>query len=130
MVDEEALEYYKKIEMNNEELIKNIYMTVIEDGITQYKDMYESEGVSEPTTDYGKCVSELYHLFNEKQKDMFMVILKQIMIDTISHVFGLLDGCTSLYGGGYVEAEIKINGLSTEEELQDTFLRFIEENPN
>ena len=48
------------------------------------------------------------------------------MIDTVSHVFGILDGSSTLSGGN-LEIEIKINGKSTENELQDTFLGVDEE---
>ena len=51
------------------------------------------------------------------------------MIDTISSVFGILDGSSTLSGGDF-EFEVRINGISTEDDLQDTFLGFVEENIN
>lgn len=56
-----------------------------------------------------------------------MKIIKQIMIDTISGVFGALDGSSTLIGGE-LECEVKINGVITENELQDIFLDFVETN--
>lgn len=113
----------------NEEFIKNLYKTIIEDGRSIYKDLYENTEVTEQTVDYWKNALELYHSFNENQQNMFMDIVKQTMIDTISSIFGILDGSSTLSGGDF-EFEVKINGFSTECELQDTFLRFVEENPN
>ena len=43
------------------------------------------------------------------------------IIDTVSSVFGILDGSSTLSGGN-LEFAIKINGISTENELQDSFL--------
>lgn len=44
-------------------------------------------------------------------------------------VFGVLDGASTLSCGDF-EFEVRINGISTEYELQDTFLEFVEENIN
>ena len=52
-----------------------------------------------------------------------------IMIDTISSVFGILDGSSTL-GDGKWEFDVKINGVDIEDELQDTFLEYVEENLN
>lgn len=114
---------------NNENFVKSIYKTLVEDGKDIYKDLYENTKVSEKTVDYWKNALELYHSFDDKQKDVFMNIVKQTMIDTISSVFGVLDGSSTLSGGDF-EFEVRINGISTEDELQDTFLELVEENDN
>lgn len=49
------------------------------------------------------------------------------MIDTISGVFGVLDGSSTLKDGEF-ECEVKINGVITKNELQDFFLDFVETN--
>mgnify|MGYP006876766452 CR=1 FL=1 len=59
-------------------------------------------------------------------KKVFINIIKHIIIDTISSVFGILDGSSTLSGGN-LDFEVKINGISTENELQDTFLEIVEE---
>ena len=113
----------------NESFVKSIYKTLVEDGKDIYKDLYENTKASEKTVDYWKNALELYHSFDDIQKDVFMNIVKQTMIDTISSVLGVLDGSSTLYGGDF-EFEVRINGISTEDELQDTFLEFVEENNN
>lgn len=54
-------------------------------------------------------------------------ILKNVIIDTTSNVFGILDGSSTLNGGD-MDIKVEINGQDSEDELQDTFLEFIEEN--
>jgi cytoplasmic iron level regulating protein YaaA (DUF328/UPF0246 family) len=66
---------------------------------------------------------KLYQSFNEDQK---INIIKHIIIDTISSVFGILDGFSTLSGGN-LDFEVKINEISTENELQDTFPEIVEE---
>lgn len=111
----------------NEEFVKSVYETVVEEGKNIYKDLYENTEVTERTVDYWKNALELYCSFDDRQKMVFFDIIKQTMIDTISSVLGVLDGSSTLSGGDF-EFEVKINGISTEDELQDTFLAFVEEN--
>ena len=113
----------------NENFVKSIYKTLVEDGKEIYRDLYDNTKVTEGTVDYWKNALELYHSFDDKQKDVFMNIVKQTIIDTISSVFGVLDGSSTLSGEDY-EFEVRINGISTEDELQDTFLGFVEDNIN
>ena len=118
----------EKITMN-EEFVKNIYKTIIEDGKIMYKDLYDNTEVTKRTIDYYKNALELYHSLNDNQKNVFMDVIEQTMIDTISHIFGIFDGSSTLSGNS-MEFDIKINGVSTEYELQDYFLDFVENHNN
>lgn len=111
----------------NEEFARSIYETVVEEGKNIYKELYENTEVTEKTVDYWKNVLALYHSLDEKQRNVLIDIVQQIMIDTVSSVFGILDGSSTLSGGEF-EFEVKINGISTEDELQDAFLEVAEEN--
>lgn len=108
-----------------EEVMKSIYKTIVEDGCNVYKDLYENTEVTNRTTDYWKSVLVLYHSLGDEQKTVFMEIIKQTIIDTISSIFGILDGSSSLSGEN-CEFKVKINGISTDDELQDAFLEIVE----
>ncbi|MCM1499073.1 MAG: hypothetical protein NC124_11475 [Clostridium sp.] len=110
----------------NEEFVKEIYETIVKEGESIYKELYENTEVTERTIAYWKNALELYHSFENVQKSVFMDIIRQTMIDTISSVFGILDGSSTL-GDGSFEFDVKINGVDTEDELQDTFLGYVEE---
>ena len=110
----------------NEKFIKSIYKTIVEEGRETYRDLYENTKVTEQTVDYWKRALELYHSFDNIEKKVFIDIIEQTIIDTLSSVLGVLDGSSSLDGINF-EFDVKINGVSTEDELQDVFLGFIEE---
>lgn len=114
----------------NEEFVKSIYVTIVEDGEKIYKELYENTQVTERTVDYWKNALELYHSLDSNQKEIFVDIVKHIMIDTISGIFGVFDGSSTLSGDDNFEIDIKINGVDTENELQDAFLEYVEENIN
>ncbi len=110
----------------NEKFVKDVYKSVIEDGKNIYKDLYENTKITKKTVDYWKNALELYRSFDDKQKNVFMNIVTHTMIDTVSSVLGILDGSSTLPTDNF-DFEVKINGISTKNELQDTFLGFVEE---
>lgn len=114
----------------NEEFVKSIYGTLVEDGGKIYKELYENTQVTERTVDYWKNALELYHSLDRNQKEIFIDIVKHTTIDTISSIFGVFDGSSTLSGDDDFEISIKINGVDTENELQDAFLEYVEENIN
>ena len=110
----------------NKEFVKEIYKTLVEEGIRTYKEIYEKTDVNEQTISYWREAINLYNTFDDSEKDIFSGILKQTIIDTISSTFGILDGSSNL-SGTKLEFDIKINGMNTEESLQDAFLEVVEE---
>ena len=109
----------------NEEFVKKIYKTIVEEGVTTYRDLYDNTTINKNTVEYWKKALELYYTFDIAQKEIFFDVIKQTIIDTISSVFGVLDGSSSLLDGNF-NFDIKIDGNTTRNELQDTFLMLIE----
>lgn len=109
----------------NEEFIKRLYDTIIIDGLEIYKNQFQNTALSEKTFEFTRKSLELYSDLSDEQKKFFFEILRVIMIDTISGVFGIFDGSSTLNDGN-MDVHITINGEDTEEELQDCFLEYIE----
>ena len=109
----------------NEKFVEKIYKTIVEDGVGEYKNLLDNTALKNATDKYWINALELYEKLTSEEKEKMLLI----MIDTISSVFGILDGSSTLSGGDF-EFEVRINGISTEDELQDTFLGFVEENIN
>lgn len=110
----------------NEEFIKRIYETVVNENMEIYEKQFKMNVKTGNISNYTKGTLEIYAMLSEEQKQLFMKILRNIIIDTISNVFGILDGSSSLVGGN-MEIKVEINGHDTEDELQDTFMEFVEE---
>lgn len=51
--------------------------------------------------------------------------MKVVIIDAVSEVFGIFDGSSTLQGGD-LDISITIDGKDTENELQDSFLEYVE----
>lgn len=115
----------------NEVFVKAIYRTIIEGNLASYKEMYEERldhaklGKSEIDV-YWKKQDEFYNKLNSEQKEVLMLMMKQTMIDTISHVFGIIDGSSGLVDAE-VEPTLLLDSIDSEGDLQDLFLAYIED---
>lgn len=108
-----------------EEFIKRLYDTSIVDGLDIYKNQFNNTVITDKTTEFTKKALDMYHSLTNNQKEVFFDVLKITMIDTISLIFGVLDGSSTLNGGD-MDIKMFISGEDTDEELQDTFLEYVE----
>lgn len=111
----------------NEEFIKNLYKTLVVDGVKDYQDLLENTDHRNATDKYWISSLELYERLSTEEKEKMLKFAELIIIDTISSIMGIFDGSSTLSGDG-LEFDIKINGINTANELQDVFLEYVEEN--
>ena len=105
---------------------KKMYETVIKGGAKDYKTLFANSS-SDSGCGYWHELRSFYDELDEERKDILFNFVEIVMIDTVSHVLGILDGSSSLAGGGFFEPEIKINGEDMVCDLQDSFLAYVEE---
>ena len=113
----------------NEKFVEKIYKTIVEDGVDEYKNLLDNTALKNATDKYWINALELYEKLSSEEKEKILKFAEFIMIDTISSVFGILDGSSTLAEETF-EFDVMINGISTENEIQDTFLGFVEDNIN
>lgn len=110
----------------NEKFIEKLYKAIIKDGIDEYKDLLGNTNLEDATDKYWEKSLDLYKSLTADNREKMLKFAELVMIDTISNIFGVLDGSTSLPEESF-ECKVSINGNSTENELQDTFLAYVED---
>lgn len=110
----------------NEKFIEKLYKTIIKDGIDEYKDLLGNTNLEDATDKYWEKSLDLYKSLTADNREKMLKFAELVMIDAISNIFGVLDGSTSLPEESF-ECKVSINGNSTENELQDTFLAYVED---
>ncbi|MEH7402651.1 transposase [Gottfriedia acidiceleris] len=115
--------------MTNAEFVKNIYQSVVKEGLSEYEDVFVNTETKDATDPYWKDALNFFAELTDDNKKMLFKIIEQVQVDTVSHVLGVFDGVCSISDDEY-EIEMKING---EEELlngdlQDLFLEYVEDN--
>ncbi|GMA98778.1 hypothetical protein [Pelosinus sp. IPA-1] len=110
----------------NKVFIKGIYKTVVEENKELYKDLFNNTTIDKRTDEYWKQSLNLYNNLSKDNKEALMNIIEQTMIDTISNIFGIIDGSSTLNGCN-IKTKLLLDGKDTDGELQDTFLEYVEE---
>ena len=112
----------------NVEFIKSLYDSIVEENIQLYQEEFSNTVDSNEVLDeYWGKVLNFYEDLSEERKEILMSIIKQTIIDTISNVLGIIDGSSTLNDCD-LEPKLLLDNKDTENELQDTFLAYIEEN--
>ena len=111
----------------NQEFVKAIYDTVIKEGIDEYKDLYETVEVDSSMDANWKNAITLYQDSNPEEKETLLKMMEQTMIDTVSHMLGIIDGSSTL-NDSELEPKLLLDSQDTENELQDSFLELVELN--
>ncbi|WP_214730070.1 hypothetical protein [Exiguobacterium sp. s168] len=116
-----------------EEFVQAVYRTVVKEGMADYKDIYEEE-VDPNVNDYTACIA-FYQQSSEADQKRMRQMMEQTIIDTVSHVFSIIDGSSGL-SGSELEAKLalvrvdeagdSVETVETDGALQDAFLGYIE----
>ena len=109
------------------EKVEIIYENIVEEGMETYKQLYEETKITDRTIVFWRNAIKLYEKLDSNEKEIFFDIIEQVIIDTTSSIFGILDGSSSIAGGGTLETDIKIDNLDTKQNLQDYFLEIVQQ---
>lgn len=104
---------------------EKMYRTVVIEGMNIYKELYDNPELSHLRK---KGFIDLYNKLTEEEKCIYYDNVRDILIDTTSHILGILDGICSLEEGGCFESKVTIDGEDMENDMQDSFLAYIQEN--
>jgi hypothetical protein len=112
--------------MSDKEFIRGIRREVIARNLQIYRDMFartRSEDASDP---YGKAALQFFHELDDVGKEVLFSIIRQVMVDTTSNLFAILDGVSGIPGqdGTF---EVRLGNKDFAGSLQDQFLAAEEE---
>ncbi len=109
--------------MNSEVFVNKVRNAVIENNSDADKELFESTSIESATDPYWRRVLGLYRSMNAEQQTILLEAMRQVRVDTVSEIFGILDGSSALEGPREdfslttTSDRQKINGS-----LQDLFL--------
>jgi hypothetical protein len=112
--------------MKDQTFVTRIWASVVEEAMRSYtKALKESEP---PTDEYWTALRQLYDTLSPAQKKVLLAIMRQVAIDTVSHLFGILDGSSSIRGR-FEDFDLihRSSATKLDGDLQDLFLEIAEE---
>ena len=92
----------------NEKFVQRVYSTAVKGNIDIYKDLFNNTNENENTDTYWKNALRLYNSLDAEQRERFFDILKMVITDSVSTLFGIIDGSTTLKGGSLKEGHFQI----------------------
>lgn len=107
--------------MTPNEFVGFLQKDIVEDNTAIYRGLFEKTSDLEATDPYWKKALGLYHALTAEQKAVFFDVVRQITVDAVSNVLGVIDGVNSLTGIGG-EFELKFKGAKLNGDLQSLFL--------
>jgi len=109
--------------MKAEEFTAQIKSAIIEANTAIYRDLFEN--TKSATDPYWVRALALYNALDASQRSVFMEVVRQTAIDSVSNVFAVVDGVTQLEGqDGNIRFSCGDDELTGE--LQDRFLEQFE----
>jgi hypothetical protein len=78
--------------MTKEEMIAGLKKRVIDSNLQGYIDMFNEAKVDSKSDDYWINATNFYGELDEKRKEIFFSIVKQIQIDMLAEILAYLDG--------------------------------------
>ena len=109
--------------MTPESFVSQVRSAVVQHNVTIYKDLFESTTPESASDTYWKRALTLHRSLSDGDRAVLFEIMRQVTVDTVSNLFGLLDGASALEGPREVFVltsqpdDRKLNG-----NLQDLFL--------
>lgn len=114
--------------MNPDDFVAQLRKAIIEDNLAIYRDLFESTNAEDASDPYWIRSLSMYAKLDEAGKTVLFQVIRQVMTDTLSNVFAILDGVSNLEGQ---EGEFHLTLGESEEQLngglQDCFLAMEED---
>ncbi|MEI7767572.1 MAG: transposase [Phycisphaerae bacterium] len=112
--------------MNDRDFVAGVRKEVLDANLQIYRQMFAESDAEKATDSYAREALRFYASLDDSNKEMLFKIIRQVMVDTISNLFGVFDGVTKLpQQPGPVTVEL--SGQRLDGTLQDQFLEMEEQ---
>lgn len=111
--------------MTDRDFVTGVQREVLDTNWQIYKQLFAETELRSATDPYWQEALRLYASLDDARREVLFKIIRQVMVDTISNVFGVLDGVTRLKQQSG-ELVLEVSGRKMNGALQDLFLEMEE----
>ena len=115
-----------KGDMTAKEIAGALYAEVVDGNLAEYRHILEGAVETPPRDPYWRKVAALFRSIPDDQKNHFVEIFRQVSVDAVSTVAGVLDGTSPLGGTCQSFTLTDSDGTKLNGCLQDHFLAVVE----
>lgn len=113
--------------MTPAEFVLEVRTSIVDENVAIYRALLDGNPAKEASDPYWKSLQQLYARLPVTDRETFFAVMRQVSVDTVSNVLGVIDGSIRLHGQGE-DLELRetksLNNLSGT--LQDIFLEMEE----
>ncbi|WP_051686820.1 hypothetical protein [Microbulbifer sp. HZ11] len=84
--------------MKGQEFVSKVYAELVENSVSQYREMYEKANPERASDEFGRKAICFYQGLSSDDKEVLLQMMRQVSVDTVSHIFAVLDGVSWLEG--------------------------------
>jgi hypothetical protein len=84
--------------MTPENFISQVRSVVVQQNASIYKDLFESTTPEGASDAYWKRALTLHRSLSDAERAVLFEIMRQVSVDTVSNLFGIIDGASALEG--------------------------------
>jgi len=95
---------------------------VVDENVSIYRDLFSQTSAADASDPYWKRALALFGSLTDEQRTIFFEIVRQVSIDTVSNILGVLDGVNPIDEGEATFTLISGNGQKINGDLQSFFL--------
>jgi hypothetical protein len=111
--------------MKPAEFVAALRKEIVDENNQIYKKLLEETHHSDATDEYWKALLAFYSSLDSEQKKLILLVMRQVAVDTLSNIFAILDGISTLEGQSK-EFSLSCSGSLLNGSLQDIFLEMEE----
>lgn len=112
--------------MNKEIYVKSLYDSIIKENLIAYEELFSNIDKKTVKDPYWKEALEFYEKLSNEEKNTLFKVIKQVQVDTMSNILGILDGVVTVEEDP--EIKVLLNNQPIGGDLQNIFLEYDEEN--
>ncbi len=84
--------------MTPQDVATGLMRDVVNSNITAYKEIFYHTGLDEVTDPYWHRALSFFSSLSEEQQTALFEVVRQVSVDTVSNVLGILDGVSMIEG--------------------------------
>ena len=108
--------------MTPEDLATGLMRQVVDENVGIYCELFTHTSLSDATDPYWRRALTLFASLSEEQRAVFFEVVRQVSVDTVSNVLGVLDGVNMIAGADAGFAVIYNGDQRMDGDLQSLFL--------
>jgi len=108
--------------MKAEYFVTKVKGLVVEDATEEYRSLLTNTDIASTKDEYWRQVLTLYNGLNKEQQLVLLRMVREVSLDALSQVFGILDGSSYFDGSGVGFNLTNTDGEILNGDLQSTLL--------